>query len=68
MITIGGGGIDLLPAVLVGLCGGTLVGLTGVGAGSVIAAGLLVVFPDIAPKMIVGSATAQAVAMKLAGK
>lgn len=59
--------IELLPAALVGLLGGTLVGLTGVGAGSIIAAGLLIAFPDVAPKMIVGSATVQAVVMKLIG-
>jgi hypothetical protein len=57
--------VELLPAILVGLIGGTMVGLTGVGAGSVIAAGLLLSFPEVAPKVIVGSATLQAVAMKL---
>ena len=56
-----------LPAVGIGLVGGTLVGMTGVGAGSVIAALLLVFYPDISPQVIVGSATAQAVVMKLAG-
>jgi uncharacterized membrane protein YfcA len=57
----------LLPAALVGLVGGTLVGLTGVGAGSIIAAGLLIVFPHVEPKMIVGTASVQAVVMKLFG-
>ncbi|MGE5179099.1 MAG: sulfite exporter TauE/SafE family protein [Bacteroidota bacterium] len=57
----------LIPATIVGLIGGTLVGLTGVGAGSVIAAGLLVAFPQVAPKVIVGTATVQAVVMKLFG-
>lgn len=56
-----------LPAVGIGLVGGTLVGMTGVGAGSVIAALLLVCYPDIPPQVIVGSATTQAVVMKLAG-
>jgi len=60
-----GGAGDLLPATIIGFLGGGLVGMTGVGAGSVIAAGLLLAFPDIAPKLIVGSATAQAVVMKL---
>ncbi|HYJ31966.1 MAG TPA: sulfite exporter TauE/SafE family protein, partial [Candidatus Binatia bacterium] len=64
---MGAAPIQLLPAVLVGLVGGTLVGLTGVGAGSVIAAGLLVAFPTLDAKLIVGSATAQAVVMKLFG-
>lgn len=55
------------PATAVGLVGGTLVGMTGVGAGSVIAALLLVFYPSVSPQVIVGSATMQAVAMKLAG-
>lgn len=57
----------LLPATMVGLVGGTLVGMTGVGAGSVIAAMLLVLYPGVVPQVIVGSATIQAVAMKVAG-
>ncbi len=61
------GAAVLLPATAVGLVGGTLVGLTGVGAGSVIAALLLVLYPDVRPQVIVGSATIQAVAMKLVG-
>ena len=57
----------ILPAIAVGLVGGFLVGLTGVGAGSVIAALLLLFYPDVPAQVIVGSATAQAVVMKLAG-
>lgn len=57
----------LLPAAGAGLVGGALVGMTGVGAGSVIAAALLMSFPDVAPQVIVGSATIQAVAMKCVG-
>lgn len=56
-----------LPAIAIGLVGGTLVGMTGIGAGSVIAALLLVFYPDMPPQVIVGSATTQAVIMKLAG-
>ncbi|HEU4765682.1 MAG TPA: sulfite exporter TauE/SafE family protein [Candidatus Eisenbacteria bacterium] len=67
MMELGAAPIQLLPAVLIGLVGGALVGLTGVGAGSVIAAGLLVAFPTLDAKLIVGSATAQAVVMKLFG-
>jgi uncharacterized protein len=59
--------VELFPAAVIGLVGGTLVGLTGVGAGSVIAAALLLVFPHVEPKMIVGSATLQAIGMKLVG-
>ena len=47
------------------MLGGALVGMTGVGAGSVIAAFLLIAYPVMAPQVIVGSATAQAVVMKL---
>ena len=57
----------MLPALGVGLLGGALVGMTGVGAGSVIAALLLVFYPEMPPQVIVGSATTQAVIMKLAG-
>ncbi len=64
---LAGAPVELFPAALIGLIGGTLVGLTGVGAGSVIAAALLLVFPEIPPKVIVGSATLQAIAMKLVG-
>jgi uncharacterized membrane protein YfcA len=62
-----GGAGALLPSTGVGLVGGALVGLTGVGAGSVIAALLLVLYPEVRPQIIVGSATIQAVAMKLVG-
>jgi uncharacterized membrane protein YfcA len=61
------GGAGLIPAVAIGLVGGSLVGLTGIGAGSVIAALLLVFYPNVSPQVIVGSATLQAVMMKLAG-
>jgi uncharacterized membrane protein YfcA len=57
----------IVPAVLIGLLGGSLVGMTGIGAGSVIAALLLVFYPDTPPHVIVGSATLQAAMMKLAG-
>lgn len=60
-------GASVLPAVLIGLVGGWLVGMTGIGAGSVIAALLLVFYPSTPPQVIVGSATMQAVMMKLAG-
>jgi len=61
------GAASVLPAVGVGLVGGAFVGMTGVGAGSVIAALLLVFYPEMSPAVIVGSATTQAVIMKLAG-
>ena len=65
---VGGVGAGaLLPAAGAGLVGGALVGMTGVGAGSVIAAALLMLFPEISAQVIVGSATIQAVAMKAVG-
>jgi uncharacterized membrane protein YfcA len=60
-------GPEFLPATAVGLVGGAFVGMTGVGAGSVIAAFLLVFYPKVATHVIVGSATIQAIAMKLVG-
>jgi uncharacterized membrane protein YfcA len=48
----------------VGFLGGTLVGMTGVGAGSVIAALLLIAYPALSPQLV-GSATTLAVVMKL---
>ena len=44
---------SILPATGVGVVGGLLVGLTGVGAGSVIAALLLLLYPDVAAQIIV---------------
>lgn len=67
MMEFGTAPVGFLPAAVIGLLGGALVGLTGVGAGSVIAAGLLIAFPSLDAKVIVGSATAQAVVMKLFG-
>jgi len=63
---VAGSGV-LWPAAGAGLVGGALVGMTGVGAGSVIAAALLLLYPEMAPQVIVGSATIQAVAMKCVG-
>jgi hypothetical protein len=57
----------VLPAAGIGAVGGLMVGVTGVGAGTVISTLLLSAFPTIPPRVIVGSATLQAVAMKLAG-
>lgn len=59
-------GLGLLPAVAVGVAGGVMVGATSIGAGSVIAASLLVLYPQLTAPVIVGSATIQAVVMKLA--
>lgn len=67
MMEFGTAPVEFLPAAVIGFLGGALVGLTGVGAGSVIAAGLLIAFPSLDAKVIVGSATAQAVVMKLFG-
>jgi uncharacterized membrane protein YfcA len=57
----------IVPSVLVGAVGGLMVGLTGIGAGTIISTLLLMAYPGVEPRMIVGSATLQAVVMKLAG-
>jgi uncharacterized membrane protein YfcA len=57
----------IIPAVLVGVIGGLMVGLTGIGAGTIVSTLLLLAYPGVEPRVIIGSATIQAVAMKLAG-
>lgn len=57
----------IIPAVLVGAVGGLMVGLTGIGAGTIVSTLLLMAYPVVEPRLIIGSATLQAVAMKLAG-
>jgi uncharacterized membrane protein YfcA len=57
----------IIPAVLVGVIGGLVVGLTGIGAGTIVSTLLLLAYPGVEPRVIIGSATIQAVAMKLAG-
>jgi uncharacterized protein len=57
----------IIPAAIVGLIGGLMVGLTGIGAGTIISTLLLITYPGVEPRVIVGSATLQAVVMKLAG-
>lgn len=46
---------------LLGAVGGVLVGLTSVGSGSVVLAGLLVLYPDLTPAELVGTDLVQAV-------
>lgn len=57
----------IVPAVIVGLIGGLMVGLTGIGAGTIISTLLLIAYVGVEPRVIIGSATLQAVVMKLAG-
>jgi uncharacterized membrane protein YfcA len=57
----------IVPAVLVGAVGGLMVGLTGIGAGTIISTLLLMAYAAVEPRVIIGSATLQAVVMKLAG-
>jgi uncharacterized membrane protein YfcA len=57
----------LAVATLVGLVVGTLVGLTSVGSGTLIAAALLILFPAMLPSRLVGTDLVQAVPMLVVG-
>ena len=50
-----------LLTLMVGLLGGAIVGLTSVGSGSIIIVGLLLVYPHLSAKELVGTDLAQAV-------
>ena len=50
-----------LLTVLLGVVGGLLVGLTSVGSGSIVLAGLAVLYPDLSPAEMVGTDLVQAV-------
>lgn len=56
-----------VAVTLVGLIVGTLVGLTSVGSGSLVAAAILIMFPAILPSRLVGTDLAQAVPMLIVG-
>ncbi len=53
--------------VIIGLVVGTLVGLTSVGSGSLVAAAILMMFPAMLPSRLVGTDLAQAVPMLIVG-
>lgn len=57
----------LAIAGVVGLVVGTLVGLTSVGSGTLIAASLLILFPAMLPSRLVGTDLVQAVPMLIVG-
>lgn len=57
----------LIIATSVGLVVGTLVGLTSVGSGTLIAASLLILFPAMLPSRLVGTDLVQAVPMLIVG-
>lgn len=65
---IGAGGIQVrpVPTVLVGAVGGALVGLTSVGSGSLIMVSLLLLYPAMSPRRMVGTDLAQAIPLVLA--
>src|SRR5262249_27399111 len=50
-----------LPTVVLGATAGLLVGLTSIGSGSVVAAGLLLLYPRLAPARLVGTDIAHAI-------
>lgn len=55
-----------LPTILVGVFGGLLVGMTSVGAGSIIMIALLLLYPMLKPSRLVGTDLAQAVPLVVA--
>lgn len=55
-----------IPTILVGALGGLLVGITSVGAGSVIMIALLMLYPGLKPVRLVGTDLVQAVPLVLA--
>lgn len=58
--------IKPVPTVLVGMLGGLLVGITSVGAGSVIMISLLVLYPTLSAVKLVGTDLVQAVPLVIA--
>ncbi|MBM6402870.1 sulfite exporter TauE/SafE family protein [Phycicoccus sp. CSK15P-2] len=58
--------IRTVPTLLVGAVGGTLVGLTSVGSGSIIMVAMLVLHPGLAARRLVGTDLVQAVPLVLA--
>lgn len=59
----GGGRIDVkvLPTILIGALGGTLVGLTSVGSGSIIIVCLMLIYPQLRGAELVGTDLVQAI-------
>ena len=59
----GGGRIDvkILPTVMIGALGGTLVGLTSVGSGSIIIVCLMLIYPELRGAELVGTDLVQAI-------
>lgn len=53
--------VRVLPTVLLGVLGGLVVGITSVGAGSLIVIGLLALYPALRPNDLVGTDLVQAV-------
>ena len=54
-------GVRVLPTVLVGLIGGTLVGITSVGSGSLMVVTIALLYPDLPAAVLVGTDLAQAI-------
>ena len=55
-----------LPTVLIGICGGIIVGMTSVGSGSLMIVLLLFVYPMLGAKQLVGTDLTQAVPLTVA--
>ncbi len=56
----------VLPTVIIGIVGGLLVGLTSVGAGSIIIIALMMLYPGLTASQLVGTDLAQAVPLVVA--
>src|SRR5262249_54051198 len=55
-----------VPTLLVGLCGGAIVGMTSVGSGSLMIVALMMLYPTLSSKELVGTDLVQAVPLVLA--
>ncbi len=58
--------VQPVPTVLVGIAGGLLVGLTSVGSGSLIMVALLLIYPRLTPRRMVGTDLVQAIPLVIA--
>jgi uncharacterized membrane protein YfcA len=55
-----------VPTLIVGLCGGAIVGMTSVGSGSLMIVALMMLYPTLSSKELVGTDLVQAVPLVLA--
>jgi uncharacterized membrane protein YfcA len=58
--------VRIVPTVIVGFCGGLIVGMTSVGSGSLMIVALMLLYPMLSGKELVGTDLVQAVPLVLA--